>query len=122
MSILNTLKKPFVVVSKILEGFYKGVKGCFVVIKNFFNFIKALIDLIYKLLFIAFFCAIGYVAYKVWTGSADIKNKLTEIEKNVSDIKTITDSLKQTTDAINNAKAKANEKTTKLSDTFKKLF
>ena len=91
MSILNTLKKPFIWLSKILEGFYKGVKGCFVVIKNFFNFIKALIDLIYKLLFIAFFCAIGYVAYKVWTGSADIKNKLTEIEKNVSDIKNITD-------------------------------
>ena len=110
MFFLKCIKLFFSFLKSIVMTIQNFITCFFNLIKNSLAFIKGLIDFIYKLFFIAFFCVLGYICYKVFTSASVINKKLDNLQSGITYIKQISEDLSKTTQKVSN-----------ISDTFKNI-
>ena len=119
-----------------VKAIYNAIKNVCLAIKNacscvsgffvgIFVFIKNLIDIVYRILFIAFFCVLAYVCYQVYNSAGTINKKLDEIKGTVTYISKITEDFSKSAETIKKVSgemANATEKASGLTNKIKKLF
>lgn len=110
MFFLKCIRLFFLFLKDIVTTIGKFITCFFNLIKNSLSFIKGLIDFIYKLFFIAFFCVLGYICYQVFTSASVINKKLDKLQSGITYIKQISEDLSKTT-----------QKVSSISDTFKSI-
>ena len=117
-SFLNAIKAVVTIIKNVLScvgGFFVGI----------FVFLKGLIDLVYRILFIAFFCVLAYICYRVYNSAGTINKKLDEIKTTVAYIQKATEEFSKSAEKISkvsNEMSKATEKAGGLTNRIKKLF
>ena len=120
----------------VIKAVFNAIKNVFLAIKNacscvsgffvgIFVFIKNLIDIVYRILFIAFFCVLAYVCYQVYHSAGTINKKLDEIKGTVAYISKVTEDFSKSAETIKQVSgemAKATEKASGITSKIKKLF
>ncbi len=113
-AVCNAIKNVFLAIRNAVAcagGFFVGI----------FVFIKNLIDIVYRILFIAFFCVLAYVGYKVYSSAGSINKKLNEIQNTVSYISKLTEDFSKSADKISKVSGEMTKATEKASGLTKKI-
>ena len=90
------------------------IVGFFALVKTIFISVKAIIDVIYKTAFIAFFIAVGFVVYKIYTNATMINGKLDGIMQDMQKINTIIGKYESSLKKVNTIATNANNLKEKL--------
>ena len=70
------------------------------IIRNFFGLLKGCIDVIYKVIFIIFFCVIAYICYIVFSSATNINKKLDDIKESISYIEDVSENISKAVQVI----------------------
>ena len=95
------------------------IVGFFALVKTIFISVKAIVDVIYKT---AFFIAVGFVVYKIYTNATMINGKLDGIMQDMQKINTIIGKYEPSLKKVNTVATNANNLKEKLKKTVSSIF